>query len=94
MKTLPPTLLRAPTLLYGAAVLMFFWSFAQSYYEVTSLAFVYAEGGDPVSRLTLIKAAYQAVLEALYLAATGATIHVLLAIWARLDTTYSSELPE
>ena len=84
MIALPHTLHRAPTLFYGAAIIMFVWSMTMTYYETVTLKDPYNYGADAIVRLTLLKGLYQSTLEAIYLAANGAIIHVLLAIWGKL----------
>ncbi len=84
MIAVPPTLCRAPTLFYGAAIIMFGWSMTMVYYEAVSLTAPYDSAGEHALRLTLLKGLYQSVLEGLYLAANGAIVHVLLAIWGKL----------
>ncbi|WP_447725394.1 hypothetical protein [Sphingomonas koreensis] len=84
MTELPHTLRRAPTLFYAAAIIMFGWSMTMTYYETVSLSAPYDAAADHVVRLVLLKGLYQAALEGIYMAANGAVIHVLLAIWSRL----------
>ena len=80
MTTLPPMLLRAPRLLYAAAVLVFLASFGLTYAEADA-TLSYAGGDNPMVRLVLARGLYQAALEAVYIAAYGAIAHVLIAIW-------------
>lgn len=84
MTALPHMLRRAPTLFYGAAIIMFGWSMTMTYYETGSVSDPYGLAETHVVRLTLLKGLYQSVLEAAYLAANGAIVHVLLAIWGKL----------
>jgi hypothetical protein len=41
----------------------------------------YANGADPMVRLSRLRALYQGGLESLYLAANGVLAQILLAIW-------------
>ena len=79
MTSLPPLVLRAPRILYGAAVIYFFLAVG-----VTVMEMNVTMGGDqssPFSKLMMVRTLYQASLESLYLAANGVVAHILLAIW-------------
>ena len=80
MNGLPPMVQRAPSILYGLAVLFFLASLSLGIYEVSN-TMGYAEPGNPVVRQAILRAVYQAALEAVYIAANGVVVHVLLAIW-------------
>ncbi len=80
MTQLPSLVQRAPSFLYGLAILLFLWSFALSYNEI-SLTSAGTESGDPVVRHAMLRGLYQATLDAVYVAANGVIAHILLAIW-------------
>jgi hypothetical protein len=80
---LPSSVLRAPALLYGVAVVAFIASMGIAWSEVSS-AYAYAEPGNPMIRQTMIRAFYQSAFDAICLAGTGLLAHILLAIHSRL----------
>lgn len=77
---LAPIILRMPKLIYGLAVLFFIWSFALSYFDLQS-ATAYADPENSAVRLMMLRALYQAALEAAYIALNGVIVQILLAIW-------------
>ncbi len=82
MIELPRYVRRAPSLLYGAAFIMFFGSLALSLYEnFTTIG--HLGHNDPIITQIMLRTLYQALLDAIYLAANGVIAHILLAIWAQ-----------
>lgn len=84
MRSLPAWLWRAPRILYALAVLFFAWSFLLTLMETDATG--YAEPENPVARLMLLRGLYQASLEALYIAANGILVQILLGIWENCRT--------
>jgi hypothetical protein len=82
MSHLPPFVMHAPRLLYSAAIFFFVWSLGLTWIELDS-TMGYAGPDNAVVRLAFARALFQAALEAVYIAANGVVVHVLLAIWAR-----------
>jgi hypothetical protein len=80
MTGLPSLVQRAPGILYGLAVLFFLASLGLALIEINNTA-THVEPGNPIVRQAVLRAVYQAALEAAYLAANGVVVHVLLAIW-------------
>ena len=80
MNGLPPLVQRAPGILYGLAVLFFLASLGLALIEINNTA-THVEPGNPIVRQAILRAVYQAALEAVYIAANGIVVHVLLAIW-------------
>ena len=84
MSTLPVLLRRSPHIFYGLAVIFAVWSIVNGWGEMST----YAGYGDPtlegVMHLSKSKVLYQAILEGAYLVASGALIHVLLAVYDKL----------
>ena len=79
MTSLPPLILRAPGILYGAAVIYFLLAIG-----VTLMEMNVTMGGDQSSsfaKMMMVRTLYQASLESLYIAANGVIAHILLAIW-------------
>ena len=81
MTRLPPLVLRAPYLFYGAAVLFFFVAMALNVRELNTMPTSYDETVRPLVFAALARGFYQAALESVYLAANGVLAHILLAIW-------------
>ena len=81
MSSLPILILRIPQILYIAAAAFFVVSVGLTYAEINSVI-PYAESGNPVARLAMLKGLYQAALDAVYIAANGVIVRILLAIWA------------
>ena len=81
MSSLPVLILRMPQILYFAAAIFFVVSVGLTSAEISSVI-PYAESGNPVARLAMLKGLYQSALDAVYIAANGVIVRVLLAIWA------------
>ena len=81
MSELPPIIFRVPRLFYIAAALFFAWSFWLTHMEIGMTTGTLGRG-DPVVTLGYLRGLYQAALEAVYIAANGVIVQVLLAIWA------------
>lgn len=90
MTDLPPFVLRVPRILYATAVIFFLWSLALTHFE-TQATMGYAEPGNPVVRLAMLRGLFQAALEAVYIAVNGVLIQALVAIWRN---THRVEPPE
>jgi len=82
MNGLPPLVMKAPRLLYFAAAIFFLWSFGLTIGEI-NISGGYSRLDGHVLRLGLLRGLYEAALEAVYIAAYGAILQILLAIWAR-----------
>ena len=80
MNGLPPLVQRAPSILYGLAILFFLASLALGISDINA-TMGYTEPGNPIFRQAMLRAVYQAALEAVYIAANGLVAHILLAIW-------------
>jgi hypothetical protein len=78
MKQLPDMLRRLPFVFYGLAAVFFVWQLANQWASF-SVAFQYGDG-DGMLTLSKSMALYSALLEAAYMIANGAVIHVLIAI--------------
>jgi hypothetical protein len=81
MTDLPKLVQRAPTFLYAAAGIFFFASLLLSLHEASGIPTNYDSTVRPLVLSALARAVYQAALEAVYLAANGVIVHILLAIW-------------
>jgi hypothetical protein len=79
---LPEWVQRGPRYFYAAAVLMFFAYFAIGVYEINNYTMAYGEQGP--MRLATLRVMVDALREAIYLVGSGISLHVLLAIWARV----------
>ncbi|MCB2088101.1 MAG: hypothetical protein R3E18_06115 [Sphingomonadaceae bacterium] len=85
MTTLPPIVRRLPTIFYALGALFFLWSIGNSWVELAMLANPYGDiGMQGIENLAKSKSLYQASVEAAYMVANGAVIHVLIAIFDRL----------
>ena len=80
MSDLPLIVQRAPRILYGLAILFFLASLALGISDINITA-GYAEPGNPVVRQAMLRAIYQSALEAVYIAANGVIVQILIAIW-------------
>ena len=78
--TLSPIMLRMPKIIYGIALLFFVWSFALSYVEMSG-AMSFLDTQDSMVRSMMLRALFQAALEATYIALNGVLVHLLIAIW-------------
>lgn len=79
MTGLPRALRRSPQFFYAAACLMFAWHLANVYFELMVVS--QGAGVDGWSALIKSKTLFEAAREALYLASSGAFLHVLIAIY-------------
>ena len=80
MSSLPRVIQRAPTFFYVAALLFFFGSVIITYVE-TQAALGYGEHGNAMLRSVLLRGAFNAALDSVYIAANGVLAQILLAIW-------------
>ncbi|NJM51292.1 MAG: hypothetical protein HC843_10850 [Sphingomonadales bacterium] len=85
MTHLPHLLRRTPKIFYILSFLFAAASLAPSYWEISAITSPYAEPGNPVVRLTMAKAFYQALLEATYIIASGALIDIAIRIWDKMS---------
>jgi hypothetical protein len=82
MRGLPSVVQRAPQLFYGAAAIVFVVSLALAYYELSAVSgYDDTYGSNPAVRGVMLRAIFQAAVEAIHLVGTGVFVHVLLAIW-------------
>ena len=79
MTSLPPLILRAPSIFYGAAVLFFLFSIGMTLMEIN--VSMGGDNGSPFAKLMMVRTLYQALLESIYIAANGVIAQILLAIW-------------
>ena len=80
MTTLPRLVQRAPQIFYGAAVIFFIFSVLLTHLQLGQLARMSAGSGIH-DQLVFLSAYFQAAQTALFIAADGVIVHVLLAIW-------------
>lgn len=80
MTDIPRALRRSPQFIYAAACLLFAWYLANSYFEFIALPQM-PDGLEGVAALMKSKALFEATREALYLASSGALLHILIAIY-------------
>jgi hypothetical protein len=83
MTELPRFLQRAPHILYVTAAIVFIIAFALNVIEMKQTA-AYSVPEDPLVTIAKLRIIYSASLDAIFVAANGLMIHVLLAIWDRL----------
>lgn len=81
---LPQFVRRLPYVFYMLAVLMGVWRVYNEWSAVT-LSMQYAEDGNPAVLLAKSTAFYWGIAEATYAAGTGAMLHILIAIFDRID---------
>ena len=84
MSALPQLLRRSPNIFYGLAVVFAIWSIANGWLEMTTYAGIDDPTLEGIMNLTKSKLLYQAFLEAVYLVASGALIHILIAVYDKL----------
>jgi hypothetical protein len=84
MSGLPQFLRRLPYVFYGLAVIMGAWRFYNDWYAA-ALAMQYGDDVSPAVLLAKSTAFYWGVTEATYALGTGAMLHILIAIFDRLD---------
>ena len=70
---------RLPSIFYGLAAVFFVWSLANGFWEL-KLTQPYTPSTDPMVAFAKSKYLFQASLDATYLVANGALIHVLLKV--------------
>jgi len=85
VKQLPNLMRRAPKIFYVLAFLFAAFSFALSYWEIVAHQNAFATELDDISRVAVFKALYQALLEAVYIVASGALIHIAILIWDKMS---------
>ena len=83
MSDLPLFIRRAPSILYGLAILFFVASFVLSVTDI-QITGEHAAEGDPLIRQAKLRALYQAALEAVYIAANGVVAQILLAFFDKV----------
>jgi|GEM_PF-1498971 len=83
MSSLPALVHRAPKILYIAAVLFFLGSMTLTLCEVSvTMGSGNDLHGNPMVRVAVLRGLYQALLDALHIAATGVLAHILIAVWS------------
>jgi|GWRWMinimDraft_5_1066013.scaffolds.fasta_scaffold05004_2 hypothetical protein len=85
MNGIPKALRRVPQFFYVASAIFFVWYLGNTYVELVTMPDI-ANGLEGVAGLVKSKTLFEASLEALYLVANGAMIHVLIAIYDKLGT--------
>ena len=86
ISSLPKFVRSLPKIFYAAAVLEFMWRFWNDY-SVAVQAYAYeaaVDGSTPFMTTAISGALYWAFVEAAYMIANGAVIHVLIAIYDTL----------
>jgi hypothetical protein len=93
MNSLPNYVVRAPQILYVAALVMFCATVAVETYDLSVMRSyaVGADASDPTVLLARLRAVYNATREAIYIASSGLLMHVMLAIWSRLGAKEAAE---
>ena len=83
MSGLPIALRRSPTYLYAAAAVLFVWYVGNSYVELVAMPQMPNEL-EGLTALMKSKVLYEAAREAVYVASTGAMLHVLIFIYDKV----------
>ena len=84
MTGLPILLRRAPYLFYGMAVVFFVWYLANAWFGLAAINPYSDPSLEAIENIQKSDHLFRASLDAVYLAANGAIIHVLIAIYDRL----------
>ena len=83
MKQIPDFLRRFPQLLYAAAVILFVWYLANGVIEISQNSATYG-ATEGLENLTKSRYLFEAFREAIYIASSGAMIHILIAIFDKV----------
>jgi urease accessory protein UreE len=78
-------LFRLPQIFYALAAIFFAWSIGNTFWEM-SFTHTYSPSDDPMLAMMKSKSLHMAALEAFYMVANGAIIHVLLKIFERIKS--------
>ncbi len=84
MTGLPDYLRRLPYLFYTFAALLFVWNLANQWLNINAMATFSDVSLEQVEGYQKSVAIYGAVVEAAYMVANGAMLHVLIAIFDKL----------
>ncbi|WP_271438662.1 hypothetical protein [Pontixanthobacter luteolus] len=87
MTGLPDLLRRMPYIIYGAAAVVFVWNLANQWFGMVDLGMYGTPGMESVAAFQKSVALYGAFVEAIYLVASGAMIHVLIKIHDKMKAT-------
>ncbi len=88
MKHLPDLLRRAPNIIYISAFILTIASIALSYWEIVLINNAYADPENNMVRFSLFKGLYSAVLDGIYLVASGMLVHIGIYIWDKMPANF------
>ena len=84
MKGLPILLRRAPSIFYGLAVVFFVWYLANAWFGLAAMNPYSDPTLESIENIQKSDHLFRASLDAVYLAANGAIVQVLIAIYDRI----------
>ena len=87
MTTLPQFLRRLPFVFYGLAVIFFVWNLGNQWVTLTAMGQYADPSLEGVMAYQKSVALYGAFVEAAYMLANGAMLHILIAIFDKLKGT-------